>query len=159
MKAEFEDSICKFPEPYSQLVRFAAENIGKDYFSNFIIAGECLQDEKASINAWSVIGLAPRYDGFLECHAAGCNEHDEAGSISKFKKAVLDFDLLPNSLIAFLRAKIQENIELDKPLVLAIVSLHQTLINKKEFAVLWGHPAIHVDLLKIIVKKVFNERF
>lgn len=160
--SSFQESLDEFIEPWKTLVRIVSERFHKERFlNNFVVSGEYPHDEQVVINAWSIVGIVPGCPAFLECHlTSGGEEHERSHWVSRLREACsalsLDPELTDQSAILTclaVRKTLGEGAH-----VVGMLSLHQTIGSKKDFAVLWTHPQLKRSAVEHIVKKVLDVR-
>lgn len=150
-----------FIEPWKTLVQLADEGFSNDYFPNFRILGEYSGDEVVDMNAWSIVGLAPGYHTFLECHLITGKETDKPFWVSELRDTLpalstaQDFN---EAQVLILGGAVHSRLGLDKHHVVGIISLHQTRQSKQSFAILWINPEIKRPLVEQIMKYVLEGR-
>lgn len=157
----FKYAIGQFPEPFKTLVGIVNYYWSENYFSNYVIWGNYdNKDEPVKMNVWSIVGIAPRYENFLECHVC-TTEEEKPYWISKLREIALALTINPkiesvnlNLLGGIIRGKLGK----DKVHVIGMITLHQIIKSKQDFAVLWTHPDLQRDLVEYILKKVLEVR-
>jgi len=153
----FQESADSFVEPWKTLVQFADEGFQKDYFSNFLVTGKHPEDEKFEMNAWSIVGLAPSYPAFLECHLTAGKEKDKPFWVSELRD-VCSVLSVPKNPTILLSGIIHNQLGSNKHHIIGMISLQQTKESKKSFGVLWTNPQIDRSIVEEIIRYVLEKR-
>src|SRR3989344_429938 len=157
----FQLSMIEFIEPWKTLVQIVGDNFESGYFENFVILGKYSDDEQVTMNAWSIVGLAPGHQDFLECKlVSGSTEQDKAFWISEMRDvlSVLSLPEYSNTKrVQLLGDIIHASLGVEKCHVIGMLSIHQTVRSKQSFAVLWKHPKISRPLVEEIMRYVLND--
>jgi len=165
LPTSFQKAMDNFTDPWKTLVQIMGQELDRsdqEGFSNFRILGENSGDEKVTINAWTLVGLAPGHRNFLECHCAAGEEKDKPFWIRELRDAVAVLQLpanpTPKRMMKIMGGMTHASLGLNQHHVIGIISLHQTEQSKKSFAILWVNPRVDRILVEEILKHVLEER-
>ncbi len=169
MNSFFKKMIFEFKDPWRSLLEVASKKI--DNYSNRVIIGKYLPNEKALIRAFSIVGIAPDSDDpeshnldglFLECHMVfGQKRGEEKIWLSQLRETTDNLSFLPTlSGLSFeiIRRLVQDVLGKKEFHLIGMLSAHHVIESGEVFSVLWGHPQLGEKFVEDVVKRVASQR-